>query len=363
MKRFLDGIFGLDDELSIWVEERDLGGEKAVYRRNKRYLVKIPEKINQKITLRLKGLGRKRFSKTGNLFLHVWLNKGWNVEKNLWISESFARSGGEKKIFTGEKIITMIVPKNSSPRTVIRLKNYGTGPDQPPGSPKLDMENRGNLMVRLLVYPDEITPKYGSFESLSTDDMFLEGWVYRKFDEIMGRLRWESLPAPGIPACVIADLFNSGGVRNIYDALINYFQLPKLSVWLSISDTMLLPGSCERYSILPYQARADFQYKITIKEQFLDNPFLVTAILVHELCHVIYWDKLNNPLESSGYVPESEKTTLETERTVDLLVFMYKMGQFQLRIARDRRVTLGYFNQDVFERIQVIVSRKLDSPY
>ena len=362
MKRFLDGIFGLDDELSIWVEERELGGEKAIYHRNKRYFVKIPEKINQKITLRLKGLGRKRFSKKGNLLLHVWLNKGWNVEKKLWISESFARSGGEKEIFNGEKIITLIVPKNSSSGTIIRFKNYGTGPDRPSGSPKLDVENRGNLMVRLLVYPDGITPKYGSFESLSTDEMFLEGWVYRKFDEIMKQLEGASLPAPGIPACIIADLFNSGGVRNIYKTLVDYLQLTHLKIRLGISNSMSLPGICERHSITQGEKLTGFWYKITIKEQFLDNPFLITAILVHELCHVIHSDKLNNPLKSSGYVPESEKTVLEVERTVDLLVFMFKMGQFQLRTARDRRLTLGYFNQDVFERIQVIVSRKLDSP-
>ena len=46
-------------------------------------------------------------------------------------------------------------------------------------------------------------------------------------------------------------------------------------------------------------------------------------------------------------------------RTVDLLVFMYKIGEFQLRVARDQRLTLGYFNQEMFERTQVIVSRKL----
>ena len=55
------------------------------------------------------------------------------------------------------------------------------------------------------------------------------------------------------------------------------------------------------------------------------------------------------------------KATLEEERTVDFLVFMFKMGEFQLRVARDERLTLGYFNQEVFERIQVIVSKKLNS--
>ena len=50
---------------------------------------------------------------------------------------------------------------------------------------------------------------------------------------------------------------------------------------------------------------------------------------------------------------------LNEEQTVDLLVFMYRMGEFQLRFARDQHLTLGYFNQDVFDRMQVIVSRKM----
>ncbi len=57
----------------------------------------------------------------------------------------------------------------------------------------------------------------------------------------------------------------------------------------------------------------------------------------------------------------SEESTLEAERTIDLLVFMFKMGEFQLRVARDKRLTLGYFDQEIFERIQVIVSRKSSS--
>jgi hypothetical protein len=40
---------------------------------------------------------------------------------------------------------------------------------------------------------------------------------------------------------------------------------------------------------------------------------------------------------------------------------MFRIGEFQLRVARDTRLTLGYFDQTVFERMQVIVARKLGS--
>jgi hypothetical protein len=100
---------------------------------------------------------------------------------------------------------------------------------------------------------------------------------------------------------------------------------------------------------------------MTINEQFLDNPFSIAAIMAHELCHVVYSEKIDDTPKSIGYVIKTEKATLEEERTVDLLVFMFKIGEFQLRVARDKRLTLGYFNQEVFERIQVIVSKKLNS--
>ena len=55
----------------------------------------------------------------------------------------------------------------------------------------------------------------------------------------------------------------------------------------------------------------------------------------------------------------SKKAIVQIEHTVDLLVFMFRIGEFQLRVARDSRLTLGYFSQDVFERMQVIVAKKV----
>ena len=76
MKDFLKKIFGLDLERSIWVEEEDLGKKKAFYHKKKRYFVKIPRKINKKITLRLRGFGRKRGKKPGIFSFMYGLIKG-----------------------------------------------------------------------------------------------------------------------------------------------------------------------------------------------------------------------------------------------------------------------------------------------
>jgi hypothetical protein len=363
MSRFWDSLFKLDYELSIWVEEEELGKKKAIYHKGKCYDVKIPQKINRKITLRLRGLGKTRFRKTGDLLLHVWLNKGGDVRKALWLSETSARNGAKKGLFTGEKSITMAIPKNSPDGLTIRLRGLGTGPSTGPCAPALEREKRGNLLVKLSVYPDRITPRYGSFEALSTEQLALEGWVYRKYDEVIRKLGKSPFPVDPIQACAIADLFNEAGWTSIFDALVDHLKLTNLTIGLSKSASISLPGSCERIAAVENNRLTGYNYRITIKEQFCDHPFFIAAILAHELCHVVYAERIDDTprVVGNGFVMTSEKATLDAERTVDLLVFMFKMGEFQLRVARDKRLTLGYFDQEVFERIQVIVSRKLSS--
>jgi len=144
MRNFLKKIFGLDLERSIWVEEEDLGKEKVFYHKKKRYFVKIPQEIDKKITLRLRGFGRKRGKKTGHLFLHVWLNKGEDVRKNLWLSETSARNGTNKKILSEGKQITMVIPPKSYHGLTIRLKGYSRESTYSQHAPILHQKKRGN---------------------------------------------------------------------------------------------------------------------------------------------------------------------------------------------------------------------------
>ena len=77
---------------------------------------------------------------------------------------------------------------------------------------------------------------------------------------------------------------------------------------------------------------------------------------------MVYSERIDGSTHKAlGYRLKTEKQALEAERTVDLLVFLFKIGEFQLRVARDERLTLGYLNQTVFERLQGIVSRKMNA--
>lgn len=361
MKNLFDRIFSLDEARSIWVVEEDLGQEKTFHFKNKDYLIKIPKKFVKKITLRLRGLGKTRRNKTGDLFLHVWLNKGEDVNYCLWLSETSAINGDEKRLVLDGNTKTLVIPPNSHNGLIIRLKDFGKEVSSDPCAPALHSKKRGNALVKLIVYPNNITPKYGSFEMLSTDNMALEGWVYRKIDEVKNKVSKSFFEVKLLTAEAVADLLNERGWRSIFQTLVDHLSLSNLNITLAQSESITRPGICERTVIIQNNTPIGYKYKITIDTMFLDNPFFIAAILSHELCHVIYSEKIDKTPKTVGYILKSEKATLEEERTVDLLVFMFKIGEFQLRVARDKRLTLGYFNQEIFDRMQVIASRKMNS--
>jgi len=360
MKRYLHRIFGLHAHRSIWIEEEELGKETEIVFKRKRYAVKIPAHIHRKIVLRLKGLGRTRGYQTGDLLLHVWLNKGADIRENLWLSETFARNGGYKTMSLGYRKIIVKIPPNSRDGMTIRLRGLGEEMDTNWRTPFL-RRRHGNLLMRLFVYPDSITPRYGSFDLLSTEDMALESWVYQKIDELINKMGRSYFPANPLGAEVVADRYNESGWRGIFPALVGHLKLAQQPIFLDASASSVAPGICKQTVTVHNNIPTTSSYVITLNEQFLDNPFAVAAILAHELCHVIYSAKLSDPPMAVGNILISDKDSLEQERTVDLLAFMFKIGEFQLRMARDKRLTLGYFHQDVFERMQVIVAKKLGS--
>ena len=360
----LDTLLGrylnLDCERSIWVAEEELGRERFIEHRRKRYRVKIPQRINKRITLRLRGLGRRLGDRTGDLYLYVWLNKGIDVGTSLWLSESSARQGAQKLLWVSGKTIRMVVPPHSYHGRQIRLRGLGREPAFTGRAPDVGL-NRGDLLVKLAVFPDRVTPRYGSFDTLNTGDMALEGWVYRKIDEVIEKLGKHMFSVSPVTGEAVADIYNVDAWTGIFAYLRRHLRLNQVDVRLKTSDSITLPGSCERTPVKQEDGSYERRYVITVNEQFLDNPFAVAAILAHELCHVTHSERFEDPRlnQGAGFVYGRAEDSLERERMVDLLVFMFKIGEFQLRVARDQRLTIGYFNQSLFDRMQVIVSRKL----
>lgn len=360
LKKLWDTLFKLDEERTLWVEEGDLGNEKAIDHHGKRYFVRIPTGIDRTLTLRLRALGRKRRQRTGDLYLHVWLNKGEDIERNLWLSDTSAWYGADKRLMVDNEKLTLIVPPKSHHGLTIRVKGHGRESAHTRNAP-IPQRKKGNLFVKLFIYPDTIAPHYGSFDALSTEDMALEGWVYRKIDEAFTKIGKPAFHTPAPRAETIADLFNEQGWRGIYQMFVEHLRLTGLNLQLKTSRSIPEPGKCERTVNLHNGTPVAYNYVVTIKEEFLENPFTVAAILAHELCHVVFAEKIEGLPSSPEQMNKSEQERLEEEHMVDLLVFLFKIGEFQLRVARDSRLTLGYFHQEVFERMQVIVSKKLNA--
>jgi DnaJ-class molecular chaperone len=187
MRRIWNRLTNLNEERSIWLLQEELGKELILMHRKAQYRVKIPKTINKKVSIRLRGLGKKRFKQTGDLLLHVWLNKGTDVRRTLWLSENAILQGTEKIIWVDKKRIQVVIPPYSHQGLVLRLKGLGKEVDCRLGPPLLD-KNRGDLYIKLFGYPDTVTPQYGSFENLGTDDMAHEGWIYRKIDEVTQKI-------------------------------------------------------------------------------------------------------------------------------------------------------------------------------
>ncbi len=245
MKKFLDRLSSLDEEWSIWVEEEDLGCEKVFQYKHSQYAVKLPQKIDKSVTIRLKGLGKKRLNKTGNLYLHVWLNKGEDLNQNLWLSETCIRNGTEKRLSIDGKSLTVVIPPKSYNGLAISLKGCGRDVGLTPHAPDLPHKKRGNALVKLMVFPDTITPKYGLFGSLSTDEMALEGWLYRKIDEVINKVGKPFFYITPLTADRVADLFNESGWYSIFLALVAHLNLKDQIIEPTSTDFSSRPGSCK----------------------------------------------------------------------------------------------------------------------
>ena len=283
---------GLNKERTIWIEQENLGKNIVIKHNHKRYEVKIPQKIDKEVTLRLRGLGNTKSDETGDLYLRIRLNKGDDSRAELWLSETAARSGASKILsFAGRKK-QVSIPPGSRHGLVLRLKGLGKLPNFNWGAPFLHRK-RGNLLVKLVVYPDKITPRYRSFETLTTDEMVMDGRLYRMKGEIISKMGESTFKVNPVKADVIADIFNQYGWRGIFRALVKHLKLTRLKIEVDKSDTISQPGSCHRSTIMQDNNPVATNYSITINSQFLDNPFSVAAILAHELCHVVYSEKID----------------------------------------------------------------------
>jgi hypothetical protein len=348
----------LDNHYSILVEPQELGQYKTIISENREIHFRVPQKIIPTEIQRLKGLGKTKGKLTGNILIQMWLNKGIDVNTTLWLSEDSAWKGTHRTLWTSNGIIQVIIPKGSKNNSLITMKGFGDPPKFGAGV-YFDNAKRGDLFIRLRTYQDSIEPRYGSFGSLSTEAMGVEGWVYKKIDEIISKLGTSILNYEPITADEIAEVYNETGWHGIFTHLRNRLNLTDIKIEIVPTGKLTRPGECHMNLSQYHDAGSVYVTSavIYIDQAYLCDPIFAAAILAHELCHVVYSQNFLKSVKSKQTPNDPE--TLEQERAVDLLLFMFRLGGFQIRVSRDRNLTLGYFNQEMFDRMFVIVTKEI----
>ncbi len=345
----------LDDNRTIWLQEHALGTVQALRHRGRKVDYRVPREIDGQVTLRFKGYGRTKDQQTGDLLLCVHVDRGHDVEAPLWLADSESARGCQKDLLVRRRRFAVAVPPGSREGQVVRVPGAGQRTSFRWGLP-LFGRKKGDLCARLHVFPDTIAAVYGSIDRMSDEDLTVEGWVYRRIDFVMEKIGAPTFRISPMIAKDAADLFNEGGWRGLAEALVGRLGLGSARIVFRAESALPTPGQCRRAIQKSQGGRVvSCQYEISIRADFLDDPFAVVAILAHELCHAVHSRCL---APGQDHVSKPGPELLEEERTVDLLVFMFQLGEFQMRVARQRRVTLGYFNQPLFERMHVILGRK-----
>jgi len=350
----------LDINKTVWISENQLGTVRVLRHCGKKIQYRLPPQIENSITLRFKGRGKTENNETGDLMLKVQVDRGQDRHETLWISETDARTGCQKELgylvgfWNDVRRVQVKVPILSSEGSVVRLRNRGYKTKFRWGMP---IFNRpcGDLIVKLRIFPDTVKAYYRDVNMLKTEDLALEGWVYRQKDEILKNLG-NPVSRPPVNASEMADIFNSGGWRANAKFLVNYLGVRHFSIKFNAVENLAFPGQYQkRIQVSSFGSKSLTGFLIRIRSEFINDPFMVTAILAHEICHIIEDQSLSR--RGAEFSKEAGQELLELERRVDLLMFLHQLGEFQLRVARQSRKTFGYFNQEIFERMYVILQR------
>ena len=344
------------EQKQSWLTEEQLGTVQTLRHRGRSIQYRVPKEIQKEITLRFKGYGKTTNGEPGDLLLLLRVDRGRDVEADLWLSQNQASQGCEKEFLSSAQIISVPVPCVSRHDDVVRVKQRGKRLPYQWGLPIFG-RRRGDLRLRLRVFQDTVVPNYREANRLSTNDLAIEGWIYRHYDEALEKLGNRPHELAPFTALDAANRFNRSGWRGIADALIERFGLVFSSVKIKSATSLPAPGQCQT-EVTTSATNTSYRHTILIRSDFLGDPFAVAAILAHELCHVVEIRKFGRATITQQL---KGPDLLEVERTVDLLVFLHGLGEFQLRVARNSQLTLGYFNQELFDRMYVILSKKRDA--
>jgi hypothetical protein len=369
----------LDQRRTLWIAEEQIGSTVSLKHRGKAVEVAVPPDFRRRFMVRLRGRGATKGAQSGDLVVDLRLNKGRDVHRELWISDVAAINGTEERLRVGDRLASVRVPPHSEEGRVLRIKGAGSamqfdGDDQVPSPAAKDRSGPplmrlwraarrciarargaaprgipGDLLVRLRVYAHSVSPQYRWLDPMEFGEQSLEKWVDQRLAMLETKLKLSFGSIPPLPAEEVARLFNEHGWPGIFATLRACLRLGGVAVTAGAMSSGHVPGCCSPGGRREGGRWVNRVYQVYVAQRYLDHPFCTAAILAHELCHVVYRESLLGGDLSAA-------VSLEEERMVDLLVFFFGLGEFQLRVARECSFTLGYFNQNHFERVQWLLN-------
>src|ERR1041384_990117 len=115
----------LDEERSLWITEEQLGSLRTLKHRGRRVRFRVPKEVAGNVTLRFKGYGKSQNGTTGDLLLHVLVDRGQDVEVSLWLSERDARAGAQKNLCHHKRRVPVPIPRVTLAGQAVRVQGRG----------------------------------------------------------------------------------------------------------------------------------------------------------------------------------------------------------------------------------------------
>ncbi|MGB7537032.1 MAG: hypothetical protein WBM17_00690 [Anaerolineales bacterium] len=91
MDSIIGKLLNVDIEKTLYISRNEIGKEITVLSDNRQYRAKIPPNVKNNITLTMSKSGKKQLGVIGDLILHIWVNQGEDIYKNIWVSDTLAR--------------------------------------------------------------------------------------------------------------------------------------------------------------------------------------------------------------------------------------------------------------------------------
>ncbi len=346
---------------TVWIDDRDIGRRRSIRVDGRTVAFIVPSFEGPTHELRLPGAGRTTVARTGHVLLTLRRIRGETQSRNVWISADERASGTYIDVRTSAGVLKVRVPPGHPAGRILRLREAGPLPDagthEPPPSTR-----RGDVLLRVLYYTPVLQLRQSSPDELTTEQLALEAMARRRFDEFAKAIPAHFLSKPPLPVARVVDAFNLDGWTAVCACVIGHLEMAAYSIDPPTAES-LPPRTAGRCESAVFRPSGRMTHRIAIDIGLIESPFAVAAVCAHELCHVISNEHLRSheSIAKRGVILEGSAVGSadieQEEQRVDFMVCCVGLGHFQVYTRRTAEIHMGYYDQQLFERLIGVAMR------